>query len=395
MILVCAKTSGWRSNRVPPTDSQVAHFKNPDNDPRGSYFDGNPVGSPHYRENLVYDIRTPSGNVIKSPRNGWRWSEERYLKMLETGEIRFNKDETGIRRRTYLADRNGLPPSTFWADLDVTGHNRQAKYEQKKLFPERTKEEWFGTPKPEKLLNRIMTIASNPGDWVLDSFAGSGTTGAVAQKMGRQWIMVELEETCHTHIIPRLKKVIDGDDAGGITEAAEWKGGGGFRYYRIGPSLIEKDKFGNPVISSKFNAAMLAEALCKLEGFTYAPSETVYWQHGHSTERDFAYVTTQTLTSDQLAKLSDEVGEDRSLLVLCCAFRVKPGKFANLTIKKIPKAVLQKCEWGKDDYSLEIKNLPAAPIEEEEPEALPAKPRRKFGKGKTVEPTLFDMEVER
>ncbi len=245
--------------------------------------------------------------------------------------------------------------------------------------------------KPESLIQRVLELASNPGDLVLDSFAGSGTTGAVAHKMGRRWIMVELGEHCHTHIIPRMKKVIDGDDPGGVTEATEWKGGGGFRYYHIGPSLIEKDKFGNPVISSEFNAAMLAEALCKLEGFTYAPSETVYWQHGHSTERDFAYVTTQTLTSDQLAKLSDEVGEDRSLLVLCCAFRVKPDKFPNLTIKKIPKAVLQKCEWGKDDYSLEIKNLPAAPVEEEEPEALPARPRRKFGKGKNDGPTLFDM----
>ena len=171
--------------------------------------------------------------------------------------------------------------------------------------------------KPELLLETILKHFSNPGDWVLDSFGGSGSTGAAAHKMGRRWIMVELGDHCHTHIIPRLKKVIDGADPGGITEAVGWKGGGGFRYYRLAPSLLEKDKWGQWVISKEFNAAMLAEASCKLEGFTYAPSDTLYWQHGHSTERDFIYVTTQHLSADQLAQLSDEVGPDRSLLVLC------------------------------------------------------------------------------
>ena len=192
-------------------------------------------------------------------------------------------------------------------------------------------------------------------------FAGSGTTGAVAHKMGRRWIMVELGEHCHTHIIPRLKKVIDGQDPGGITEAVGWKGGGGFRYYRLAPSLLEKDRWGNWVISKKFNAAMLAEALCKLDGFVYAPSDTVYWQHGHSTERDFIYVTTQNLSPDQLQQLSDEVGPQRSLLVLCTAFRGKADRYPNLTVKKIPKAVMARCEWGHDDYSLRVENLPKAP----------------------------------
>jgi adenine-specific DNA-methyltransferase len=219
--------------------------------------------------------------------------------------------------------------------------------------------EFRGGKKPEALLQIILKHFSQPGDWVLDSFAGSGTTGAVAQKMGRRWIMVELGEHCHTHIIPRLKKVIDGEDKGGVTEAAGWKGGGGFRYYRLGPSLLQKDEFGNWVISKEYNPAMLAEAMCKLEGFTYAPSDTAYWRHGHSTETDFIYVTTQTLTREQLQKLSDEVGEGRSLLVMCGAFRVKNlDEFPNLTVKKIPKAVLNRCEWGHDDYSLEIQNLP-------------------------------------
>ena len=215
--------------------------------------------------------------------------------------------------------------------------------------------------KPEKLLEIILRHFSRKGDLVLDSFAGSGTTGAVAHKMGRRWIMVELGEHCHTHIIPRLKKVIDGEDSGGITEAVGWKCGGGFRYYHLAPSLLEKDKWGNWVINKEYNAAMLAEALCKLEGFTYAPSETEYFIHGHSTETDFIWVTTQNLGHEQLAALSEDVGSGRTLLVLCYAYRADIHQFPNLTVKKIPNAVLTKCEWGHDDYSLQVENLPAAP----------------------------------
>ena len=171
-----------------------------------------------------------------------------------------------------------------------------------------------------------------------------------------------------------------------------WKGGGGFRYYRVGPSLIVEDEWGNPVINSEFNAAMLAEAMCKLEGFGYAPSEDVYWIHGKSTETDFLYVTTQFMSREMLTRLSDEVGPERSLLICCSAFRCNPGQFPNLTIKKIPKAVLKKCEWGHDDYSLEIQNLPKAPSEPEEPvEDKPTKSRRKFGKNNPAQALLFDM----
>lgn len=223
----------------------------------------------------------------------------------------------------------------------------------------------FSTSKPERLIQRILEIATQPNDLVLDSFAGSGTTGAVAHEMGRRWIMVELGEHCHTHIIPRLRQVIDGDDMGGISETVGWKGGGGFRYYRIAPSLLQKDTWGNWVINQTYNAAMLAEALCKLEGFTYAPSDSVYWQHGNSTERDFVYITTANLNHEQLQQLqqlSDVVDAERSLLVLCTAFRGR-GEYANLTVKKIPRQVLSRCEWGHDDYSLRVENLPQKPPE--------------------------------
>jgi adenine-specific DNA-methyltransferase len=234
---------------------------------------------------------------------------------------------------------------------------RQTKAHQKEIFGNGNE---FDTPKPEALIERILQLASFPGDLILDSFAGSGTTGAVAHKMGRRWIMVELGAHVNTHILPRMKKVIDGEDNGGITEARNWKGGGGFRYYNIAPSLLEKDSFGNLVISKEYNAAMLAEAMCKIMGFHYSPGE-LYWQQGQSTESDYIYVTTQTLTRDHLAALHEEVGSKLTLLVCCAAFRGKADAFPNLTLKKIPLAVLQKCEWGHDDYSLNVANLPKAP----------------------------------
>ena len=187
--------------------------------------------------------------------------------------------------------------------------------------------------------------------------------------------MVELCDHCHTHIIPRLHKVIDGEDKGGITGAVGWQGGGGFRYYSIAPSLIVNDRCGNPVVNPEYNAVQLAEALAKLEGFTYDPSELHWWQHGHSSERDFIYVTTQNLSAEQLQAISDDVGAEQSLLVCCAAFHgvtaaQASARWPNLTLKKIPKMVLSRCEWGHDDYSLNVVNLPMA--EEPMPEPAPA-----------------------
>lgn len=243
---------------------------------------------------------------------------------------------------------------TFWEGFPLNNLTKEGGV----LFPQ--------GKKPEALVKKVLDLSTKPGDLVLDSFAGSGTTGAVAQKMGRQWIMVELKDHCRTHIIPRLKRVIDGEDSAGITKLVDWKGGGGFRYYRIAPSLLKEDKWGNWIISKEYNAVMLAEALCKLEGFNYAPSDSVYWQHGRSTERDFLYVTTAQLNHEQLQQLSEEVGPERTLLVLCTAFRGKADRYPNLTVKKIPKQVLSRCEWGHDDYSLQVENLPKAPPETEQ-----------------------------
>ena len=315
------------------------------------------------RPTMYYPLTAPDGTPIYPLKQDgsdgrWRWGPDKVEQESSRIDWVRGRNDWTPYFRVYADLQSGRPPETIWSHSDV-GSNRTSKAEVKALFPDQTA---FGTPKPEALLARIMEVATNPGDLVLDSFAGSGTTGAVAHKMGRRWIMVELGEHCHTHIIPRLKKVIDNDDPGGITKAVGWKGGGGFLYCRLAPSLLEKDTWGNWVINHDYNAAMLAEALCKLEGFSYAPSDSVYWQHGHSTERDFVYVTTASLTHEQLAQLSDEVGPERSLLVLCTSFRARADLYPNLTVKKIPRQVLSRCEWGHDDYSLRVENLPSAPL---------------------------------
>jgi adenine-specific DNA-methyltransferase len=368
-VLVYRKSEAFQVKQI-AKDQNVDQFKFLDNR-TGKYYRRRSLrkeGSESLRQDrpsMWYAIKAPDGTEVwpvkpDGTEGRWRWKKENVS--TNEDELEFVKKDNRweIYVKQFLDADATRPPSTLWLQEEV-GHNHEAKLEAKAFNPD----DIFSTPKPERLLKHILTLGTDPGDWVLDSFGGSGTSGAAAHKMGRRWIMVELGEHCHTHIIPRLKKVIDGADPGGITEAVGWKGGGGFRYYRLAPSLLEKDKWGQWVISKEFNAAMLAEAVCKLDGFTYAPSDTVYWQHGHSTERDFIYVTTQHLSADQLAQLSDEVGPERTLLVLCTAFRVTRGagaeRYPNLTVKKIPKQVLSRCEWGHDDYSLKVENLPKAP----------------------------------
>ncbi|HTV07689.1 MAG TPA: site-specific DNA-methyltransferase [Candidatus Aquilonibacter sp.] len=249
--------------------------------------------------------------------------------------------------------------STIWDDLLSNNVHKEGGVS----FPD--------GKKPEALIKRVLELSTKPGELVLDSFAGSGTTSAVAHKMGRQWITIELRNHVDSHVAERLKRVINAEEPSGISTAVGWNGGGGFRYFRLAPSMLELDRFGNHVISSKYNAAMLAEAMCKLMGFRYEPGE-LYWQQGRSTETDFLYTTTQTLSRQQLESLSEEVGPNRSLLICCSAFRGKAADYPNLTIRKIPIAVLARCEWGKDDYSLNVANLPKAPEpnEEDMPEPL-------------------------
>lgn len=266
---------------------------------------------------------------------------------------------------------------TFWDGFPLNNLTKEGGV----LFPQ--------GKKPEALIKKVLDLATEEGDWVLDSFAGSGTTAAVAHKTRRRWIAIELGDHCDTHILPRLKKVIDGQDTAGITAATSWKGGGGFRYYRLAPSLLEKDKWGNWVISKEFDAVKLSEAVCKLMGFVYQPDETHYWIQGRSSETDFIYVTTQSLTHNQIAALSEEVGEKRTLLVCCKAFRANADHFENLTISKIPQAVLRKCEWGHDDYSLNVANLPEASLNPDVPTTASKNGKKRANSKNSLQEDLF------
>ena len=367
-ILVYAKNKEvWRPNLLPRTVEAEARYKNPDNDPRGAWK-ATDFSVKTYSAANDYPIETPTGRVVNPPESRcWVTSKERFEELVADNRIWFGKTGNNVPSlKKFLTEvKGGTTSLTVWLYEEV-GHNQDAKKEVKQF----NSKDVFDTPKPEKLLERIIHLATNKGDLVLDSFAGSGTTGAVAHKMGRRWIMVELGEHCHTHIIPRLQKVIDGEDQGGISKAVNWQGGGGFRYFRLAPTLIVNDKWGNQIINPDYNPEMLAEALAKLEGFTYMPSENHWWQHGYSSENDFIYVTTQSLSVEQLQVLSDEVGAGRSLLICCSAWRgitadQAAERFPNLSLKKIPKMILKRCEWGHDDYSLNVANLPMA---EEEPE---------------------------
>lgn len=254
----------------------------------------------------------------------------------------------------YKKDLQG----TYW---DFTSSINNLTKEGAVIFP--------NGKKPEALIYRIFSMATEENDLVLDSFLGSGTTAAVAHKMGRRWIGVEMGDHIYSHCIPRLKKVINGEDAGGVTKSTGWICGGGFKFYELASSLIVKDKYGQQIISDKYNAEMLAEAMCKILDYHYQPDPSVYWKQGYSSEKSFIFTTTASLQETSLDKMAEEIG-DNNLLICCSAFSGNPKAHSNISVKKIPTAILKKCEWGMEGYPLNLSNYtpddPEFDFEEEE-----------------------------
>ncbi len=244
-ILVYARNKAtWRPRRLARRTESNTQYKNPDDDPRGPWMSDNYTcnKSADERPNLYYAITQPSSGLEIWPKRTavWRYNRETHLRHIAENRIWWGKGGGNEvpRYKRFLAELDeGSVPDTIWT-WEQVGHNQDAKREQQVLVPDSP----FSTPKPERLIERIVHIATSQGELVLDSFLGSGTTAAVAQKMGRRWIGIELGDHAVTHCAPRLKKVIDGTDAGGITESACWEGGGGFRFYRLAPSLLEVDK---------------------------------------------------------------------------------------------------------------------------------------------------------
>ena len=373
-ILVYAKNKdGWRPNKLPRTPKMDKAYKNPDNHPKGSWK-ATPLHAKSGSEKLKDFSYTFNNGITWYPPPGTfpRFSKETLARFDENNEIWFGKNGNSVpSRKTFLCElkKDGTPAATIWKFNDV-GHNHEAREEVKAINPE----EVFATPKPERLIQRILTLASNEGDWVLDSFLGSGTTAAVAHKMGRKWIGIELGEHCHTHCLPRLQKVADGTDQGGISKSVKWKGGGGFRYYYLAPSLLKEDKHGNWVIDERYNADMLAAAMAKHEGFKYNPDEEIYWKQGQSTEKDFIFTTTQLVTVETLDKIREDMKPGESLLICCKSFqKACENQYSEITVKKIPGMLLGRCEFGRDDYSFNIVTMPVDP---DAPDFVPPGPAK-------------------
>ncbi|MFZ5517430.1 MAG: site-specific DNA-methyltransferase [Candidatus Zhuqueibacterota bacterium] len=359
----------WRPYLLPRTDEMNERYKNPDNDPRGLWKSSG-LDVKTYTASCDYPITTPSGRVVNPPGSScWRVTKTRFDELVKDNRIWFGPSGNNVPsiKRFLTEVKQGSVSKTIWYRTEV-GDNQEAKKETLNF----NDNEVFATPKPERLLQRVLLLGSQEGDIILDSFLGSGTTAAVAHKMNRKWIGIELGEHCTTHCLPRLQKVVDGSDQGGISKAVHWLGGGGFKFYEMAPSLLKKDKYDNWVIDEKYNADMLAAAMAKHEGFTYFPDADVFWKQGQSTEKDFIFTTTQFVTLEFIDKIHDDMKPGESLLIACKSFQEKcRGRYDNITIKKIPNMLLGRCEFGKDDYSLNIINMPRDP---NEPEFVPPGP---------------------
>lgn len=363
-ILVYAKTKeNWRPNLLPRTEEMNRRYKNIDNDPRGKWKSAD-FSVKTYNKSCDYPITLPSGRVVTPPESRcWGTSKENFDKLVKDNRIWFGKDGNSVPSvKKFLSEvKQGTTSMTIWKYTEV-GHNQDAKKEVKVFNSQSV----FATPKPERLIERVLILGSNPGDIILDSFLGSGTTAAVAQKMGRRYIGIELGNHAYTHCVPRLKMVTDGTDQGGISKAQNWVGGSGFKFYELAPSLLKEDKFGNLVINKEYNADMLAAAMAKQEGYTYQPSQEVYWKQGFGSETDYIYTTTQFMTVEALSAIHETMSEDETLLICCTSFqRECKQAFNNISIKKIPQMLLGRCEFDKDDYSLHIISAPEVESDED------------------------------
>ena len=356
-ILVYAKNKqNWHPYLLPRTDSMNSRYKNPDNDPRGPWTSSD-FTARTYSANTDYPITTPSGRIVTPTKSrSWISSREEFERLVAENRIWFGAKGNNVpRKKTFLSEvQGGVVPMTTWRFEEV-GSTQDAKKEVKALNPE----DPFATPKPESLIERVMTLATKESDLILDSFLGSGTTAAVAQKMGRRWIGVEMGDHAYTHCKVRMDKVISGEDEGGISKAMDWQGGGGYRFYELAPTLIKEDAFGESVINTEYDADMLAAAVALHEGFNYAPDSKMFWKQSIGSENSYLFVTTRHLNSTYLDSIKDTMEDGEYLIVACRSYDSGLDKaYENITVKKIPHMLLDRCEFGKADYNLNIVHPP-------------------------------------
>jgi len=344
-VLVYARErSQWDKvrNRLPASDEQLARFENPDNDPRGVWasLPMHAKAEKGRRAAQFFDVVTPSGRVVTPPPGRcWLYTKSRYEELLLDNRISFGKAGQGVPRvKKFLTEvAAGLVPVTIWRHTEI-GTTGNAKAEVVSLVPERTP---FSTPKPERLLHRIIHIATNPGDIVLDPFVGSGTTSAVAHKMGRRWVAVERDlDTVSNYAGPRLGKVLAGKDPGGVTETVEWKGGGGYRLLEVGPSMFEDDA-GRVVLADWATNNKLAEATAAQLGYQYCPEPPFCGRKGRT-----RLAVIDGLVNENVVELLVGVLPEGELLTVCgtavdpearlALKAARPGS----ALKKIPASLL-------------------------------------------------------
>lgn len=298
-------------------------------DENGRRYQASPIISPSYSPTLIYEYKG-----YQPPANGWSLSREKMEQFDREGRLYFPEDKTKrIRRKQFLDEYKGQPIGNLWTDIYVINS----------MSSERVG--FDGGQKPEKLIQRIIEMGSKPGDIVLDSFLGSGTTAAVAHKMGRRWIGIELGDHAYSLCKNRLDKIIDGDQAG-ISKEVDWQGGGGYKFYELAEPLLVKNA-ALPVyqINPSYTWDMVCEAICKIEGFTYEPSGEF---QGYSSENRFIHITEEFVNTKYVMSVMKTLGEKQSLLIYCKKNQADMILPENVEVKKIPKDLLDKCNFESE-----------------------------------------------
>ncbi|RZU33398.1 site-specific DNA-methyltransferase [Blastococcus saxobsidens] len=346
-ILVFAKNrQAWKKTRnlLPRLEDQIKRYRNPDNDPRGPWLQGADSTAKSGTEKNRFEVLLPSGRQVRPPKGVyWRFSPDTFDQALFEGRVYFGADGNGMPIiKRYLTDvQQGVVPRTWWPASEV-GSNMSAKRDHlRKLLPD---VEPFATPKPEPLLHRILHIASNPGDIVLDCFAGSGTTAAVAQKMGRRWVAIErVPDTVETYTLPRLTKVLKGEDPGGITSLVGWTGGGvGFRVLDVAPSMFESEN-GLVYLHDAMSNGDLAEATAAQLGYEYKPEPPFAGLKGRT-----RLAVVDGVVNEDVVRLLVSALADSERVVICgtgldsearaVLRELRPGS----SLRKIPAALLER-----------------------------------------------------
>jgi len=340
LLVYALNPTEWNKtrNRLVRSEAQAKQYKNPDKDQLGDWR-AIPWDAPNIRENLEYPITTPAGTVRYPPAGRcWSRTKDQWDEIVESGRAYFGKNGDGAPSfKQYLSEAAPIVPNTWWSHEEC-GHSDEAKKEILTLFPGT---EAFATPKPERLIQRIIHIASNPGDVVLDCFVGSGTTAAVAHKMGRKWVAVERSaETVEKFALPRLTKVVEGDDPGGVTKVTDWSGGGGFRVLDVAASMFEADE-GLVFLADWTTNGALSEATAAQLGFAYEESPPFSGRKGRTRLAVVDGVVNQSVAEVLVSALPDE-----EKVVICgtgidtdarpVLRELRPGS----TLRKIPAALL-------------------------------------------------------